>query len=315
MPDAFTGVGQISSDTATYEALAYFALRPELAYDALADVKPTNQTHRGSSVTFFIWNDMAAQTADLSETADPDAIALGDTTVVLTPVEKGAVVKTTAKARATSLLMVSADAAELIGYNAGLSLDTLAEIPLRAGTNVRYSGAATSRVTVAATDVLAADDIRKVHSDLVDANVKRPDGGYFWAFPSSLVSYDLRRQTGAAAWRDPHTYSQPHQIWTGEIGEFEGFRFVSTSRAPLFANAGVGGTVDVYATLFGGRQGLALAHYNAEGYQRYPTIIKGPMIDALQRVQPLGWRWGGIHGRFREAALRRVESASSIGAN
>jgi hypothetical protein len=35
----------------------------------------------------------------------------------------------------------------------------------------------------------------------------------------------------------------------------------------------------------------------------------------LMRLQPMGWYWLGGYGRFREASLRRIESASSIGAN
>jgi hypothetical protein len=39
------------------------------------------------------------------------------------------------------------------------------------------------------------------------------------------------------------------------------------------------------------------------------------VVDVLQRFQPVGWYWLGGYARFREASLRRVESASSIGAN
>lgn len=316
MADSFTGTGQLSSDTTAFEALAYFALRPQLYNDAVADVKPTNQTHRGAAVQFNIYADLAAQTTALSETADPDAIAASDSTVTLTLVEQGAVLKTTAKMRATSFLDIDSDMANLIGYNAGLSLDTLARNKLEAGTNVRYSGNATSRATVDPGDNLTADNVRRARVDLVGANVMPVNGPLYWAFIHPDIAYDLRKETGAAAWRDPHTYSAPELIWSGEVGAFEGFRFIETPRAPLFADAGSSTTLtDVYATLFGGKQALAIAHSAAEGYARYPTIVKGPMVDALQRIQPIGWKWLGVHGRFREAALRRVESSSTIGAN
>lgn len=316
MSDSYTGVGQLSSDTAAYEALSYFALRPQLYFDAIVDVKPTNQTHRGSSVTFFIYDDLAAQTSALSETVDPDAIAASDTTVVATPVEQGAVLKTTAKLRATSLLPVDADMANLIGYNAGISLDTLAQTVVSGGSNVRYAGTASSRATVVPTSTIASANVQRARVDLVNANVMPTNGSLYWSFIHADVSYDLQRDTSTGNWLTPHQYSAPENIWSGEIGAFNGFRFVETPRALLVADAGSSPTTtDVYCTLFGGKQALALAHGNSEGYGRYPTIVRGPMVDALQRIQPIGWKWFGVYKRFREASLRRVESGSSIGAN
>jgi N4-gp56 family major capsid protein len=317
MADTFTQASTFSSDTAAYEALAYFALRPQLHFDAVADVKPTRQTHRGVSVTFFIYTDLAAQTSTLSETADPDAIAASDTTVTVTPLEKGAIAKTTQKLRVTSLLEIDRDVANLVGFNAGLSLDTLARTQLQAGDNVRYAGQATARNTVIPTDTLKADNVRRAYVDLKEAFVLPNAGGsLYWAFISPSVEYDLRRETGAAAWRDPHTYSAPELIWSGETGAFEGFRFISTPRAPLFADCGSSTTAtDVYATLFGGKQALALAHGQSEDLGRYPTIVMKSGLDYLNRIHGVGWKWFGAYGRFREASLRRVESASSIGSN
>lgn len=316
MADAFTQQSSLSSDTTAYEVAAFFQLRPQLAFDALADVKATHQTHVGAAVTFDIYAELDAATSALSQTADPDAVALSDSTVTLTLAEYGNVVKTTQKLRVTSFLQISVDAANLIGYNAGLSLNRLARTPLVAGTNVRYSGSATSRATVTPTDTIAADDARKVLADLRAANVMTINGPYYWAFFHPHAEYNLRGQTGAAAWRDPHTYSSPEAIWTGETGLFESFRWVSTSEAAIVSDAGSSTTLtDVYQTIFGGKQALACAHANAEDLKRYPTIVKGPMVDALQRIQPVGWKWTGAYGRFREASLRRLEHGATLGSN
>jgi len=108
-------------------------------------------------------------------------------------------------------------------------------------------------------------------------------------------------------------------IYNGEIGAFEGIRFVESARAPLFANAsngsGSAGTIDVYGTLVMGRQALAKAHSITDGNGPLPKIVRGPITDSLERFRPIGWYWLGGYGRFREASLRRVESSSSIGAN
>jgi N4-gp56 family major capsid protein len=313
--DAYTSTSSLDFDQVMWDRAAYYALRPELYFDSFADVKPTDTTPDvGSSVTFTFNNDLAVATTPLSETVDVDAVAMSDTQITLTPLEYGNAVVTTYRVRATSFMPVDRIAANEIGFNAGISQDTLARNIMQAGTNVRYASTAVSRVTVGAAMVLTAAQVRRAQADLEGANVPTFNG-YYAAVIHTDQKYDLRGETGAAAWRDPHTYSQPQQIWNGEIGEFEGFRFMSSPRAPVFADAGVGGTVDVYGALFFGRQALAKVYSTYEGRGPYPITIMSPVTDKLKRFQPIGWHWYGAYGVFRQAALRRVETSSSIGAN
>lgn len=315
MADAMTAVASLDFDQTMWDRAIYYPLRPELYFDMFADVKSTDQTpEQGATLTFTLFNDLPAITATLSETVDVDAVALSDAQVSLTLAEYGNSVNTTFRVRATSFIGLDRPVANIIGYNAGVSLDGLARTVMAAGSNVTYAGAATTRGTVAATHLLTAALVRKQAALLRDANVATFNG-YYAAIISPLVSYDLRGETGAAAWRDPHTYSQPEQIWNGEVGEFEGFRFMTSPRAPMFADTGVGSTVDVYRSLFFGRQAMAKAYSTYEGRGALPIVIMGPVIDRLRRFQPVSWHWFGAYGIFRQAALRAVESASSIGAN
>lgn len=326
MADAFTDTTQLTQATTAYERLSYFALRPELYFAPIADVKPTRQSHPGSAVLFNIYNDMAPAITAISQTVDIDAVAITDAEVTVSLNEYGNAAITSARIRGFSYLIVSSDVANVIGYNAGLSFDCLARNPLLAGTNVRYGGAATSRVTVAAGHIIDAADVRRASTDLTNRNVQRVMNGYYKAFIAPDVAYDLRSETGAAAWRDPHTYSQPEQIWNGEVGAFESFSFIETPRlhspnltAALggpggFVDGGVGGVVDVYPTLFLGRQALAKAFSSAVSGPE-PQIVLGAVVDKLRRFVPVGWYWLGGFGRFREDAIVRLETSSSIGAN
>lgn len=90
---------------------------------------------------------------------------------------------------------------------------------------------------------------------------------------------------------------------------------METPRGPLFADAGVGGTVDVYGTIFVGDQALAKGFSRADGNTEDPQVILGPVVDHLRRFQPVGWYGLEGFGRFREASIRRLESSSSIGTN
>jgi N4-gp56 family major capsid protein len=320
MADAMTTTASVGLDQTAYDRLAYFSLRPELFYDAVADVQPTRQSMPGSAVVFTIIADLGVASTTINESVDIDAVALSDSQVTVTLAEYGNAVNTTMKLRATSFIEVNPVVANVLGFNAGRSVDSVAQGVVQGGSNVRYATGGTTdptaRNTVEPNDTLTAWDVRRVLAELRGASVAPNRGGYYTAYIHPDVSFDLRGETGAAAWRDPHTYSQPGEIWSGEIGVFEGFRFIETPRAPVFADAGSSTTLtDVYATIFTGRQAIAKAYSTSEGNGAQPRVIMSPVVDKLKRFQPMGWYWLGGYGRFREAALRRVESASSIGTN
>jgi N4-gp56 family major capsid protein len=302
--------------------MAYFALRSELLFDQAADVQASNQTMPGSSVIFTIFSELAVASTPLTETSDVDAVAMADSNVTVTLTEYGNTINTTAKLRGTSFLDVDAAAANLIGYNAGNSIDTVVREVLAGGSNVVYGGGGssdeTSRTAIEAEDIIEANDIRKVTAALRGANVS-PWSGYYIGFIHPDVSYDLRRETGNASWNAPHVNMDTANIYMGEIGTFESVRFIETPRTKVRTNAsdgaGAAGNIDVYDTYIMGRQALAKAYSFVDGNGPVPSVRRGPVVDSLMRFNPIGWYWLGGYGRFREASLRRIESASSIGAN
>jgi len=312
---AYTETSSVSVDQVAFDRIAYFALRSELLFDQAADVQPTAQAMPGTGVTFTIFNDLAAATSTLSETNDVTAVAMSDSQVTVTLAEYGNAVITTAKLRGTSFLDVDTVAANLVGFNAGISIDSVVRDVIAGGSNVIFGGGGattpSSRATVQTEDIIEANDVRKVTAQLRGANSATFNGLYM-GFIHPDVSYDLRKETGAASWRDPHIYQDTAGIYNGEIGAFEGIRFIETSRAKIFENAGDGGTVEVYCTHIMGRQALAKAHSIADGNGSVPRIVRGPVVDTLARLQPIGWYWLGGYSRFREASLRRIESASSL---
>jgi N4-gp56 family major capsid protein len=315
---AYTQQSSLGVDQAAYDRLAYFALRSELLFDQAADVQATNQAMTGSSVIFTIFSELATVTTPLTETSDVTAVAMADSNVTVTLTEYGSTVNTTAKLRGTAFLDVDAAAANLIGYNAGSSMDEVVREVLAAGTNVIYGGGGStnpsSRVTVQAEDTIEANDVRKVTAALRGANVS-PWNGYYIGFIHPDVSYDLRRETGNSSWNAPHVNMDTANIYTGEIGTFESVRFIETPRTKVRTDLGEFSTVDVYDTYIMGRQALAKAYSFVDGNGPVPQIRRGPVVDSLMRFNPIGWYWLGGYGRFREASLRRIESSSSIGTN
>jgi N4-gp56 family major capsid protein len=317
--DAYTGAAASSFDQTAYDLRAFYALRPELYYDPIATVKPTMQSFNGAAVIFTIQSDLSAATTTLAESTDVSAVAMADSQVTLTLGEYGNAVITTGLLRGTTFINFDPVVANVLGFNAGLSLDSIARNTLQAGSNVTYPSSwglnGTTRNTIIPTDVLKAAAVRQAVAQLRRAFVQ-PINGYYVGIIHPDVAYDIKGESGGGNWRDPHIYSDPADIWNGEIGVFESVRFIETPRAPLFADAGSSTTnTDVYGTLFLGQEAMAKAHSMSDGNGPLPTIVPGPVTDHLRRFVPMGWYWLGAYGIFRQACVRRFESASSIGLN
>jgi N4-gp56 family major capsid protein len=390
--DAYTSTGSTSLGGTVgsaglvqkaYDRLVEFALRSQPLLRSVADKRPSPGTLPGSSIALQLYNDLSAATSSLSETVDPDAVALATPNqVVVTLNEYGNAVVTTRKLQLFSLADVDPAVANIVAYNMADSIDKLVMTELRGGTNVRFSrdgsDTPTSTATVEETDTMKAADIRFAVAKLRGQNAVPRKGSLYWVGIHPEVAHDLRAETGAASWRNPHEYQSNQEIWAGEIGQFEGAYFVESNRLYAFgdgANVGsagapsgivisggvatvtesthgyktgdfiaisgatpaglnatweitvtgantytfvtsVTGTVTgtlaaqkktkVYRTIVAGQQALA------EAVAEEPHVVIGPVTDKLMRLRPIGWY--GVLGfkRYREDALFRIESGSSI---
>ena len=256
---------------------------------------------------------MDQATSALTEATDVTAVALTDSAVTVTLAEYGNAVITTAKVRGTSFLNVDADAANIVGYNMADSLDKIVSDVANGGSNVTHVGQ-TSRGAITASDVYTAAEGRKAVAQLRTRNAPGWSNGNYMAVIHPDVSYDLRGDTAVTDVIQYQLYQEGAPIKAGSIGTFNGIEYIENPRAGLIADGGAS-TVDVYQTLICGRQGLAKAFSRAPGFGPEPSIVVGPVTDTLRRFNPIGWYHLVGYGRFREACLQRVESASSIGDN
>ena len=308
---AFTGTGQVSSSTGAFEQMAYFALRSNPLYEMIADVRSTAQTHNGASVTFDIYDNMAAATGALGEAVDVVPVALGDSTAVVTLVEYGNAVETTAKLRGTSFLNVDADAANVIGYNMVDSLDQVVAAVAAGGTNDILPTGRAATVNIVAGDTITADQTRTAAAKLRDKSAPGFENGNYVGMIHPNVAFDLRSQTAVTDVIAYQIRQDGQAVRNGSIGTWGGVEFIENPRAHIQTGAGAG-AIDVYDTVIAGRQALAKAFSRAPGFGEQPQIVYGPTTDYLRRFVSVGWYHLCGYGRFREDCLQRVESSSSL---
>jgi N4-gp56 family major capsid protein len=226
--------------------------------------------------------------------------------------EYGNATESTAALRGQSFLSIDEDLANLIGYNAANSLDkVVADIIYADSTNVKYVGQ-TERGALTTSDNLTSNSVREAVATLRGASVPTWSGGSYVGFVHPDVVYDFIGQTGTADLRSFQIRQDGDGVRSGEIGTFDGVRFISTPRALLVTDGG-SSTNDAYGTLIMGQQALAKAYSTMFGPD--PTVEFGPVVDRLRRFQPIGWYAMCGYGVFRGEALYRIETTSTIGAN
>lgn len=310
MANAYTGTSAMSNLVkAAYDRYVEFALRSQPMFRDLADKRPVQQAMPGSSVVFSLYQDLAAATTALTETVDPDAVALSNpNTVSVTLNEYGNVVLETKKLAEFSFSDVDPAIANIIAYNMADSIDKLVVSTLIGGTSVLYGGDATATDEVVAADTMTGGLIRKSVAKLRAANAVPRDGMLYAAYMHPEVSHDLRSETGALAFEDVRKYTDPNvgNILNGVTGVYGGAYVVETPRAYTATDGA--SSAKVYRTIIAGQQALA------EATAVEPGVVIGPVVDKLMRQRPLGWYSLQGWAVYREAALYRVETGSSIAA-
>lgn len=329
MANVYTDTSAMSNTVQTaYDKYFRFALRSQPMFRQFADVHPTDLTAPGSSMVLQRYADLATATTPLTETTDPDSVAIGNPTqTTLTLAEYGNPVLRTRKLFLFSLTDVDPAIANIIAFNMADSIDVVVQTELRGGnrliqslagatsyvTNATVSTVATTMVSTVTSGV-ATDGLTSRHVRLGVAKMRTDKavpkrGSLYGGVIHPEVSHDLRQETGAAAWRDPHNYSGVGNIYAGEIGTYEGAFWVESPRAYQAKDAGTGdNSVRRFRTYLLGMEGLAEAV--ADEFH----VVAGPIVDKLARFRPLGWY--GVAGwkRYREEAITRIETTSSIDA-
>jgi N4-gp56 family major capsid protein len=289
-----------------YDRLLEFALRSEPLIRSVADKRPAKQSIPGSTVVLQKYVDLSPTTTALTEAVDPDAVAMSTpTSVTITLNEYGNSVLVTRALELFSLADVDPAIANIIAFNLADSIDAVAMTTLRNGTNVIYSGDATATDEIVAADTLSSANIRKAVAKLRANKSIARKGSLYWAGIHPEVSHDLRAETGSAGWLLPNQYgSAQDRIWAGEIGTYEGAYFVESPR--LYNATDGASSARNYRTIIAGQQAMA------EAVAEEPHVVIGPVVDKLMRHRPMGWY--GVLGfaRYREEALYRIESGSSI---
>jgi len=269
--------------------------------------------HGGRIIEFRKFSGLAVATSPLTE--GQLFTDLKDLTVTATtsPVAQyGDAVGFSDLVSTTTIDPLLTETSEILGEQAGETIDELVRDTLVAGTTVIYSGTNVARNTIAAGDIIDAEDVLRIALQM-ELNRARKIDGAWQAITHPRVIFDLMRTT---EWRDAQNYHRTGRIFTGEVGELYGVRFWTTDKAAFFANAGAAGTVDVYTMLVFGQEAFGIVDLAGHNLQTvFQPLGSAGTADPLQVNQTMGWKVTFGVKRLQEAFMLRFETSTSTGAN
>jgi len=293
--------------TKAYDLAVYPALRPELIFDQFATVRATNTTHRGGSVRFSFVDDITEQTTPLLENLDVDSVTLTSKALTVTMREYGTAVTNTALIRGTSMISLDPLIAERVGYNAGLSIDTLCRTALDQ-TSITYDDGTTATIgSIGATSSpLSGAILRQGVARLRAANVRPLRGGNYVAVISPYQAQQLMSETTDTGFRWMVGYAggqgtAGNSIFMGEVGTYEGVRLVVNNH---LTNQGQGYLM--------GAEALAKAFSTAPGFGANPKTVVSPVVDKLRRFASVGWYHLVGYSIFRAEALLQIKTQATL---
>lgn len=322
MSDAFTSIkttgGWADAGVASvaYDLMFKWNLRTYPVARSFADVRPQDVRHNGTAYRLtlnkdFSESDVTAAMTALDEETDVSATKLPTPTYVdLTPKEYGFGTIRTLKLSNRGLVPIDPVIANAVAYHQVRTIDGLVQAKLVAGTNQVWANTShTTDNTTVPGDVLTANICRQSVTKFRANGVMPRDGQFYAAIVHPHTELSLRTETGSGGWRLPQEYgANQGRLWTGEIGEFEGLRFVTNPRTLRKLN-GAGTPNYVYRTFFLGKEALAEA-VNVE-----PGVRIAPVIDRLSRNRGIGWYADLDFAVYRQEALIVANSALSSADN
>ena len=303
-----TSAGMTAEMKTIYSKYLIENAKPALVYDQFGQ-KHNIPKNGGKTIEFRKYSPLPKATTPLIEGVTPAGKALTVSTVTATVKQYGDFVPLTDMLLLTAIDNNLVQALDLLGAQAGATLDTVTREILMGGTSVQYAeGQVTSRATLTAEHKLTVKAVRLAARFLKKQNAPKIDGGYV-AIIHPDIAYDIQDDPD---WKEWNKYTTSDKMFQGEIGKIANVRFVETTEAKIFAKAGASNQ-DVYATLVLGANAYGTTNIEGGGLE---TIVKqlgsGGTEDPLNQRGTAGWKATKTAVRLVEQFMVRVETGSSF---
>ena len=314
-----TGLSGLSAQMKTYYSdYLIDNAEPELVHDQFGQKRPIPQG-RGKTIEFRKYAALDKALTPLTEGITPDGQALSNSVITATVAQYGGYITISDILDMTAIDDNITEATELLGSQAGRTLDTITREVLNGGSNIQYgegkartAGELRARANLTAADKLTVKAVQVAVRTLKKANAKRING-YYAGIIHPDVEFDLTRDD---EWRWPHQYVDTTELYNGELGRVAGVRFVETTEAKIWAKAAASSTLDVYSTLIIGANAYGVTEIQGGGLQHFvKSLGSAGTADPLDQRSTVGWKATKAAVRLVEDYMVRIETVSTFNDN
>jgi len=272
---------------------------PAFVHNRFAQVRDIPRNSGTNVIKFRRYGSLTATTTALSEGVTPSGSQLSVTDVTATVLQYGDYVTLTDVVLMETFDPILTETAEILGEQAGDSLDQLCRNVQVAGASAQYASTATTVATVGAAMKLDRAEVKEAVRTLKGNNARpitsmiNPSTGYnttpidraFIGIVHPSTTYDLDDATG---WIPVEKYPNKGDVMPNEVGSLAGGRFIETSNA--YTTAGTLVTT-VYGTLVFGQNAYAQTRISGEALK---NIVKplgsAGTADPLDQRTTSGWK-------------------------
>lgn len=279
--------------------------KPKLVYPQFG-MPDLTMMRKGKQATWLRFDKLAvpASTLDEAPTWAPETVT--DTTVSATLELWGNGVQITELLDKVSLYDLPNEFKELVGQNAGETINQKVRDVLVAGTSVSYANSKASRGLLTAADTVDLDDILLTTQSLEASDAPKIGDNYV-AIISPYVKTQLMRDS---AFREAVRYlAKESTMFTGELVTVDGVKFVVTSTAPSLTNSGSANAIaNVDQTIILGKHAYGIARLMPGDFKVIVTP-PGGHGDEYEVLTKIAWKAYLKSVILNQTFMRRLESA------
>lgn len=288
-------------------------------------------TRNGNQIKMRRYSQLAPAATPLSEGVTPSGSSLTVTDILATLAQYGDFVTLTDMVSMTNQDAVVTEATDVLGDQAGTTIDQARRDVLVAGTNVAYANGVANRAAVNV--AISAADLNKASRFLKVQNAKFVKEGImpsvkiataavrkgFIALVHPDVEFDLETITG---YRSVSDYASQDGVIEDEIGSYKNIRFVSSTNCKIFPGAGAAGTTvyknngsnfDVYVTLVIAANAYGVCPLAGQALNTYVKPLgSAGSADPLEQRSTVGWKATTTTKILNDSWMIRIESAASL---
>lgn len=293
---------------------------PNLVHDQFGDKYPIPK-NSGKKIEFRKWSALPKALTPLTEGVTPAGQSLSVTAIDATVAQYGAYTEISDVLELTAIDNTLLQATQILGDQAGVTIDSVVREVISAGTNVLYAPkiadgaetAVTSRADLDATAKISLGVLLKAASILKRQNTKTFSDGSYVAIIHPDTWLDIMKDPDFKDWNKG---SAPEKMWEGEVGKIGNIRFVESTEAKIWTGSGCPSGLAVYSTLVIGQHAYATTELSGGGLEHIVKPLgSGGSSDPLNQRQTAGWKATKVAKILSNEFMLRVEHCTSNSAS